>query len=154
MRHMMARNVGMGLVLGLVLMACAPVSGGSGSSTPAASAPEDSGVEGRIVVGPSCPVEGLRTECPPGWTGSVQADVQVLRLTQPTRGAGAGDGGTVVAVGHSDVGGRFRVSLAPGAYVVRAVPPAGTTYTATPVAVTVSPGRFTEVTLALDTGIR
>jgi len=52
--------------------------------------------------------------------------------------------------------GRFRVSLPPGAYVVQALPRAGSPFPRSPPPrrVQVHPGRFTVITIIYDTGIR
>jgi hypothetical protein len=140
-------TVAVGLVLGLGLVACGRVSGQSSGS-----APGDSGVKGLVVATPSCPVDSTDGSCPPQ---RVQADVEVLDLTPPARGSDvAGSERMVIAVAHADSGGRFQVNLAPGSYVLQAVPPSGASFSAKPVPVQVKAHAYTEVTVILDTGIR
>jgi hypothetical protein len=102
-----------------------------------------SGITGRAVLGPTCPVEREDTPCPDRPYGGAR-----LRITE----RGTGDVAATVTAGDE---GRFRVPLAPGEYVVDAEPTEGRPLPfAKPVDVTVRPGEFTHVTLSFDTGIR
>jgi hypothetical protein len=116
------------------------------------SATPDSGIDGIVIAWPTCAVEVLASPCP---ESSVQADVRVGAdgLTRPPVGDALGQGPLVAEV-RSDASGRFRVALAPGSYVVEAVPPSGTTLTPKPITVVVPPHEFAQVTVLLDTGIR
>ena len=112
----------------------------------------DSGIEGIVIAWPTCAVESLASPCP---QSRVQADVEV-RANGLTRSP-AGEARTqrpLVAEIRSDTSGRFRVALAPGTYVVQAVPPSGTTLAPKPITVEVSAHEFAQVTVFLDTGIR
>ncbi len=115
-----------------------------------ATAPADSGVEGVVLFGPLCPVETIESPCP---DRPVEATVTILRPSamDPIRTIQSGSDG------------RFRVALEPGSYVltvrqptlpsrVRGAPPRPVA--AAPVAVTVRPHEFAQVTLKLDSGIR
>jgi hypothetical protein len=121
------------LLIASLLGSCGDDAGGEGSS----------GIAGRAVLGPTCPVEREGTPCP-----DQPYDGARLRIVD----RGTGD---VVATVTTDDQGRFRVAVAPGDYVVDAEPTEGRPLPfAKPVDVTVRPGRFTEVTVAFDTGIR
>ena len=110
--------------------------------------PAASGIEGRVLLGPTCPVERPDSPCPP--RPGARLAVQVY--------AGA-ESGMYVANVITDDEGRFRVDLAPGDYTldgpcsgpmkcVVAYPRLETT------TVTVKPGAYAEVTVRGDTGIR
>jgi hypothetical protein len=119
-----------GPALVALLVGIASCSGGRGTS----------GVRGVIVAGPQCPVEQLGSPCPdqpfPGTVRATALD------------------GSVVAEVESDGEGRFRMPLDPGSYVLAVVIAGGGPPTATPQPVRVDEGRFTSVTLRVDTGIR
>ncbi len=106
----------------------------------AVTTPTGTGIEGRVVIGPTCPVERVGSPCP---DRPHQADLRVRSVVS----------GDVVASARSDGEGRFRVDLPPGDYTVepilRGVFPSGA-----PTEVTVRPGRYTAVTIRLDSGIR
>jgi hypothetical protein len=142
------RGTLVGLMLGLGLLGCGPQPAQGGST------PGDSGVQGVVVTGPSCPLGSTVSECP---AEPVQTDVQVLEAPSPAgsdAGREAGAGGKIVSVAHSDSNGRFRVNLAPGSYVLQAVPPSDSTLLAKPTPVEVKAHEFTRATVVLDTGIR
>ena len=123
------------LALGLIALAVSAC--GEGAS----SAPEDSGIRGRVLLGPTCPVVTEDMACPPE---PYEAEIRVL----------AGGSGEVVATVRSGKNGHFEVLLAPGDYVLEGVSPAGTFPFAKPVDVRVPPHAFTRATVAFDTGIR
>src|SRR5687768_4159792 len=79
-----------------VLTAC----GGGGSG-----APEDSGIRGRALLGPTCPVVTEEMQCPPE---PYEADIRVV----------AADSGELIATVRSGKDGRFEVRLAPGDYLL------------------------------------
>lgn len=99
----------------------------------------DSGIRGRALAGPQCPVEVAGSPCPDlPYRGTVVAvDVET---------------GDDVQV-ETDEEGRFEIALPPGTYEVTIVPGSGAMF-AKPRTVTVSASSFTEITLAVDTGIR
>jgi hypothetical protein len=98
----------------------------------------DSGVRGRVVLGPRCPVESAASPCPDTpWSGTVDAR----------------RGGDLVEQ-TTDSEGSFELRLTPGTWTLTAVVRGGGPPTAKPIAVTVRPHSFTSVTLTVDTGIR
>lgn len=117
------------LVVALVLAAC----GREGAPATA-----DSGIEGRTLAGPQCPVVQVGSPCP---DAPIVARVRVE----------TGEGSEVVTF-ESAEDGTFRVLLAPGTY--RLLPEAEGTFGGKPVDVTVPPGEFVRVDVFLDTGIR
>jgi hypothetical protein len=125
----------------LLVLLIAPLLGGCGDEPAAGEA--SSGITGRVVLGPTCPVEREDTPCPDRPFAGAR-----LRITER-------ETGDVAASVTADEQGRFRVPLAPGEYVVDAEPTEGRPLPfAKPVDVTVRPGEYTNVTLAFDTGIR
>jgi Carboxypeptidase regulatory-like domain len=116
-------------VLASALAACGGPGAGSGSS----------GIRGQALAGPQCPVEVEGSPCPDApWQGTIVAvDVD------------SGDRSTV----ESDVDGRFRLALEPGTYELT-IGSDGTPPFAKPQRVSVREGEYTDVTIAVDTGIR
>ena len=99
----------------------------------------EQGVEGIVLLGPQCPVATAQDPCP---DSPYQAWIRVRRL----------DGGTVTRV-RSGEDGRFRVGLRPGTY--RLDPESGDPLPfAMEQEVEVEAGRYTEVVVSFDTGIR
>lgn len=101
--------------------------------------PTDSGIEGRVLIGPMCPVVREGEECP---DQPYQAD---LTVTDP--------GGRVVVRFQTEVDGTFRVPLAPGDYILRPESPNVMPF-APEQPFSVLPGRFTQITVSYDSGIR
>jgi Carboxypeptidase regulatory-like domain len=97
-----------------------------------------SGIVGLVHRGPSCPVEQEAVPCPPRPT---EANVEIRRPD-----------GTLVATVRSGPDGRFRVPLAPGLYVLQAIPEEFGI--SKPVEVRVTEGDVTDVTVTIDTGVR
>jgi hypothetical protein len=95
----------------------------------------DSGIQGRAVIGPACPVEPCPGP-PPPYKGTF-----VVRQD-----------GAVVAKVKTDGQGQFEVRLDPGQYVLESES-AGLPLLK-PVDVTVRAHEFTDVDLAFDSGIR
>ena len=128
----MARPAVLVVALALVLSACGDGPGaGDGSS----------GIRGTAHVGPQCPVEQAGSPCP-----DAPFDGEV-RVSTPE--------GDEVATAPTGQDGSFEVALEPGSYVVDVVVenPGGPPF-AKPVTVEVQAGSFTEVDLAVDSGIR
>jgi hypothetical protein len=103
--------------------------------------PEDApqGVTGRVWLGPQCPVQPSDGSCPDAAWAAV-LDLQT-------------DGGSHVTRLRSNAEGRFRAGLEPGRY--RIVPRNGDPFPhASPVGFTVEAGRWVEVEILFDTGIR
>jgi hypothetical protein len=101
-----------------------------------------SGVRGVVVVDAGCPPTAADPACP---TGPLAARLQFVAADDGAR-AGAVDTGA---------DGTFSLALPPGTYEVRPDNLAGTPYPrADPVTVVVEEGRFTEVTVRFDSGVR
>jgi hypothetical protein len=99
----------------------------------------DSGIAGRILMGPACPEIRGRT-CPDKpYVGAIA----VMPLSRSRE----------VARVRADATGAFRVALAPGIYYL-ILPDAGPRARAGRHEVTVYPHRFTQVMIRVDTGIR
>ncbi len=103
--------------------------------------PADTGVEGVVTIGPTCPVVQVGQDCP---DQPYAADLTV-----------ANPHGKIIARATADADGRFRIALAPGDYVLEAKAandspfPAAATF---PFAV--QEGIWTHLDLTLDSGIR
>jgi hypothetical protein len=98
-----------------------------------------SGVRGKVLYGPTCPVERAGESC----VRPYEATFRILRRATHD----------VVARTRSDMDGRFRVHLAPGRYII--VPASGRPYPrASPEPVVIRPHEFTRVTIMFDSGIR
>jgi hypothetical protein len=122
------------LTLALVLAAAAAGCGGR-------AAPADSGIEGRVLIGPMCPVVQEGVPCP---DEPYEATIRVRD-----------ESGEVVATVRSAADGRFRVDLVPGRYVLEPVAPnEGAPPYAGPLEVQVAAHAFTPVTITYDSGIR
>ncbi|SRR6266540_3900474 len=112
------------VVLALVLAACGSVA-------------SSSGIRGTILAGPACPGPArLDSPCP---DRPVAMTVEVV------------SGTTVAASFTSDAGGRFSVTVAPGTYTLRSKNGLPVLKSST---VVVLDGRFTEIELHADTGMR
>jgi hypothetical protein len=118
---------------GLLVSACADAAivGSSGAGA---------GIQGRVVLGPMCPVQRAESPCP---ERPIQADITV-----------AGSDGKTVATGHSGSDGAFRISLKPGSYTVTAKQSDSGLAFGKPVSVDVPAGTFVHVNLLVDSGIR
>jgi hypothetical protein len=103
--------------------------------------PSESGIRGRVLLGPTCPVVMEGSPCP----DEPVADVEVRALRD----------GETVAQTTSGSEGRFELALPPGRYTLEAVVGSdGPGMFAKPVDVTVTSGAFVEVVVPVDTGIR
>ena len=126
----MKRTVLFGLAIA-ALAACAPLSG---------PAPTDSGVEGYVTLGPSCPVMQADNPCP---------DKPYPALLTILNAAGRSRIGQVQA----DATGYYRLALAPGQYILHpespSVMPRGAEIT-----FVVQPHQFTRQDVVYDSGIR
>lgn len=98
-----------------------------------------SGIRGRALAGPQCPVEVAGSPCPDRpWEGVVVAtNAETGERTSVRTG---GDG-------------RFAIALDPGTYELT-IRSDGGPPTARPQTVSVVAGAYTDVTVAVDTGIR
>ncbi len=128
---MFARFMSMIVVATLMLGAC---------RSPAQAPAAQSGVEGTVTYGPTCPVARAGSPCPPRpWQGTVRA----LGL----------DGVTVRGTVATDKAGVFKMDLPPGGYFITPVTPEGPPTTKLR-RLSVMAGAYTSVELSVDTGIR
>jgi hypothetical protein len=122
------------MVLFLALGAWSCARGNSGVGGDGAS-----GIQGVVLAGPQCPVAVAGSPCPDRpFPGTVLVK---------------GTGGVSDQVKTDDQG-KFRLALAPGNYVVTLLLSTTGPPTAKPVSVTVIQGKFTQVTVEVDTSIR
>jgi hypothetical protein len=157
----------------LILAACAPVSPATDSSDADQTQPKsalnasddlqeveakESGVEGQVLIGPSCPVAQSGQDCE---DLPFQARITVLN-------PGAKE--EVVANILTNEDGSFKVILEPGTYTLRPESPDASPETdntdgpslpaseqypyAEELSVTVSKGEFSKVTITFDSGVR
>jgi len=100
-----------------------------------------SGVQGVIVLWPTCPVERIGHPCEKPVAATVDIETSA---------------GHVLMHCKSDASGKFRIALAPGSYVLRPEPlrPGSGLPRPVPQPVVVLKGLFTTVRLVYDTGIR
>jgi hypothetical protein len=101
--------------------------------------PRGSGVEGQVLLGPMCPVVQEGQACPD------QPYQATLTVTSPN--------GVQVVQFQSDEQGRFRVSLVPGVYILHPESSNGIPF-AGDQSFTVETGRYTQLTIHYDSGIR
>lgn len=122
------------LALPLALLAAACT--GATLNTPS----ESSGIEGMVTIGPMCPVEIEGQPCPD----------QPYQATIAIEDAG----GDEVARVESGEDGRFRFNLSPGSYTLVPQSPESRLPYAGEQPVEVTAGRYTQVTIEYDSGIR
>ena len=115
-------------LLPLILFACAS------PSTPA-----DSGIEGQVLLGPMCPVVREEVACP---DQPYQATLTVLSLN-----------GRKIAQVQTNEHGKFKIPLSPGEYILHPEAPNVMPFAAEQTFV-VDKGRFTQITVHYDSGIR
>jgi hypothetical protein len=101
---------------------------------------QNSGIEGRIYSGPTC-------------GGAIQDNGKCADKPYQTTINVKSTSGTLVTTFNSDASGAFRVSLAPGTYVLSKASTAKLP-SLNPETVTVKSGVYTSVNLVFDTGIR
>jgi hypothetical protein len=105
---------------------------------------DQSGVAGRVQLGPQCPVETEGDPCE-------DEPAAGARVTVAKQLPGDSDaGGEVIARTTTDSHGRYRVAVAPGKYVVTA--DAG--MTCEPMDARVNADAYAKVDIPCDTGIR
>ncbi len=123
---------------GMLLAACA--SAGTPGSTPVAT---NSGIEGKTLAGPTCPVERPESPCPDRPVPKAVVDVWDRQHSKK------------IVTFTTDDQGSFRVALNPGDYYLD---PQRVDDQAFPIPhpqiVTVRKGAYTEITIEYDTGIR
>ena len=121
--------------LPVLLLLVATVACGNGSAGDG-----DSGIEGRVTIGPQCPVEQMGSPCP---------DAPFAALITVTRN------GDAIDQTRSRADGTFRLRLDPGTYSVVAGPIDGSSMPfGRQVEVVVKPDALTHVDLSVDSGIR
>lgn len=101
--------------------------------------PTDNGVEGQVFIGPVCPV------VQEGMDGADRPYQTQLTINSP-------EGGRIVQV-QTDKEGRFKIPLPPGEYVLHPESPNVLPY-ASEQPFTVEAGKFTQLTITYDSGIR
>jgi hypothetical protein len=127
----MVRSAVLAVALAIALAACGGGTAGDGSS----------GIRGTAHVGPQCPVVQAGSPCPDApFVGEIRVSTAE---------------GEEVATAPTGDDGSFEIPLGPGSYVVDIVVenPGGPPF-AKPVTVEVEAGSFTEVDVAVDSGIR
>lgn len=118
-----------------LLTACAENSGSP--PTP----PSNSGIEGQVYIGPTCPVATITSPCP-------DAPFQATLTIQDANGK-------KVAQLATDALGRFRVALPAGTYlIVPETPNPGPPPRGEPQSASVRAGQYTQVIITYDSGIR
>lgn len=123
------------LLLVAALVSCGDDTGGASSGT---------GVSGRVLLGPTCPVEEKGKECDDTPAISVDVAVHEPSAEDPMTL------GEVVAQASTEDDGSFRIDVEPGAYLVTAT--AGMFCQVTPV--NVVDGEYAVGDVPCDTGIR
>ncbi|MBO0870291.1 MAG: hypothetical protein J2P15_17190 [Micromonosporaceae bacterium] len=148
-----AGTTGSGVPAGLPSpIASVPANGGTATTAPAATSPAGdaatpdrtgaSGITGVTIVDGGCPVVRAQSPCP---DRPLQATVIVTNARS----------GSAVASVRTSPAGRFRLQLAPGRYVVRAVNLDNAPLPrSAPITTTVAAGRYTTLTIRFDSGIR
>ena len=107
--------------------------------TPSQSSSVDSGVEGRITIGPMCPVIRLDQPCP---DKPYQATLTVVN-----------EEGKKIAQIQTDVNGSYLLALLPGDYIMHTESPNVIPH-AQDQPFSVLEGQFTELNIVYDSGIR
>ena len=102
-------------------------------------APADSGLEGQVFLGPVCPLVTPGQECP---NQPYQAMLTV----------NSAEGGRITQL-STDQQGRFRLALKPGKYILHPESSNGMPF-AGEQAFTVEAGRFAQIFVKYDSGIR
>jgi hypothetical protein len=98
-----------------------------------------SGIEGQVFIGPVCPVVQEGQECPD-------------QPYQATLVVNNSNGREIVKV-QTDAEGRFKIPLDPGEYILHPESPNVMPYASEQILV-VEEGKFTQITVTYDSGIR
>jgi hypothetical protein len=101
--------------------------------------PRGSGIEGQVLLGPICPVVQQGQQCPD----------QPYQATLTVNSAG----GVQITQFQTDEEGRFNVPLVPGEYILHPESPNGLPL-AGDQSFIVETGRYTQITVHYDSGIR
>ena len=102
-------------------------------------APAESGVEGQVLIGPNCPVVQAGQDCP---DQPYQATITINNLDS-----------RMVAQVKTDEMGHFKIPLEPGTYILHPETPSMMPYAGEQNFV-VEAGKFTQITVNYDSGIR
>jgi hypothetical protein len=102
-------------------------------------APRESGIEGQVLIGSTCPVAQPGQECPD------QPYQATITVNSP-------NGGAIVQF-QTDGGGHFRIPLAPGEYILHPESPNGISFAADQTII-VGAGQYVQIVLKYDNGIR
>lgn len=101
--------------------------------------PENTGIAGRVLIGPVCPVEQLNKPCP---NKPYQAVLSVLDANRRK-----------IVKFQTDANGYFHQALGPGMYILHPESP-GVMPVALEQTFSVLSGQFTQLTVTYDSGIR
>lgn len=101
--------------------------------------PRGSGIEGQALIGPMCPVVQQGQEC--------QEQPYQATLTVNSRN------GVKIVQFQTDEQGRFRVPLVPGEYILHPESPNAVPF-ASDQSLLVETGRYTQIVVTYDSGIR
>ena len=101
--------------------------------------PRGNGIEGQVLMGPMCPVVQVGQECPD------QPFQATLTVNSPN--------GVQIVQFQTDAEGRFRVALVPGEYILHPASPDGIPFASDQTFI-VETGKFTQITVHYDSGIR
>jgi hypothetical protein len=127
-----------------VLVGCRSVDPKGAVKADARPEEETGTLDGKVVIGPNCPVERVGVPCPP--PPSVWKS-HMVRITDAA--------GRTVQELAADRSGHFRTELPPGSYSVDFVPhDIGMKRGVTPQSVQVRAGQTTTVVIDIDTGMR
>lgn len=102
-------------------------------------APRESGIEGQVLIGQTCPAAQLGQGCP------AQPYPATLTVNSP-------NGGMIIQF-QTDGQGHFRVPLAPGEYILHPESPNGLPFAADQM-INVGTGQYTQITVNYDNGVR
>jgi hypothetical protein len=109
------------------------------SCASSATPPSDSGIEGQVLIGPTCPVVREGEEC------QDQPYQATLTVNNPT-------GERIVQI-QTEEDGRFKIPLQPGEYILHPESPNVLPF-AGDQRVLVETGKFTQIIVNFDSGIR
>jgi hypothetical protein len=101
--------------------------------------PRGSGIEGQVLLGPMCPIVQQGQGCPD------QPYQATLTITDRN--------GVQITQVQTDAQGRFHIALVPGEYILHPESPNGLPFAGDQTFV-VETGRYTQITLHYDSGIR
>jgi hypothetical protein len=126
------------MVLMIVLSGCSAFAGPSPTPTPV----PNSGIDGQVLIGPQCPVER------PGDPNCADKPYQATVIVENA------DGSHEITRFTSGADGRFRVALEPATYLLNPQSKTSPFPRGVPQIVTVEAGRYSQITISYDTGIR